>query len=204
MGQKAKKIVPKKIGNVKIPKRFRKTVNKALANPRTGEAVSAALLAVGTALAKKTLSQGATRYGFGAEEAKDQDKGPAKPAESAADIGALVAGAAGEAVRGVAGAVSRLVEEAVDTIRRDFGPGRDGGSGPARAADRDTEAGAQSEPVVAPEDGPGPRPAAASPADLDPAAKVGGNDMFESHDDNDDPFDGNDQRKPGPMNGIGP
>ncbi len=209
MGHKAKKIVPKKIGNVKIPKRLRKTVNKALANPRTGEAVTAALLAVGTALAKKTLGQGMAKHAAtpDADEAKPH---AARSAETAADLGTLVAGAAGEAVRGVAGAVTRIVEDAMDTIRRDFGPGRAGAAGPEAtpAAQpshaEDTEAGAQSEPAVGPEAGTTDHAANPSPSESEPAVKVDGDDSFGDHDDNEDPFDGNDGSTTGPMSGVGP
>ncbi|TNC46764.1 hypothetical protein FHG66_18045 [Rubellimicrobium rubrum] len=210
MGQKAKKIVPKKIGKVKIPKRLRKTVNKALANPRANEAVTAALLAVGTALAKKTFGQGAAGHGT-TPDADGAKPHAAKSADTVADLGTLVAGAAGEAVRGVAGAVTRIVEEAVDTIRRDFGPGRAAGAAGPEAASvpqpphaEDTEAGAQSEPVVGPEAGATDHPPSPSPSEAEPAVKVDGDDSFGDGDDNEDPFDGNDSGKTGPMSGVGP
>ncbi len=207
MAQKAKKIVPKRIGNVKIPKRLRKTVNKALSNPKTGEVVSGALMAIGTALAKKTLGDRAARHGFSsASDCQGKPSDDGKPTgEGVADLGALVAGAAGEAVRGVTGAVTRIVEDAVDTLRRDFGTARKGAdamsgadatspeSGSSRPfADQDTGAGAQSEPAAPVDDG------VASGTRLD------GSESFEAHDDNDDPLDGNDKDKPGPMTGVGP
>ena len=201
MAQKAKKIVPKRIGNVKIPKRLRKTVNKALSNPKTGEVVSGALMAIGTALAKKTLGERAAGYGFSsASDSQGKPSTDGKPAgEGVADLGTLVAGATGEAVRGVTGAVTRIVEEAVDTLRRDFGGARkeadaatQGSSSSRPFADQDTEAGAQSEP--------------ASPADdaVAAGALLDGTESFDAHDDNDDPVDGNDKDKPGPMTGVGP
>jgi hypothetical protein len=55
MGQK--KVVPKKLGTVRIPKRLRKIGNKALANPEVAGIVSGALASVAALVAARGVAK---------------------------------------------------------------------------------------------------------------------------------------------------
>jgi hypothetical protein len=104
-----RKIIPKRIGNVKIPKRLRKLGDQVLADPRAREMAGSALLALGTALIAKK-----------APNLRDIFAHPGRSARTARDAGAEAAGRAGEAVGGVADAVGAVVGDVIDTLRRDF------------------------------------------------------------------------------------
>ena len=112
MVQKAKKIVPKKIGNVKVPKNLRKFGDRVLTDRRAREIAGSALLALGTAL----VSRG-TRKGSILRDIFDH---PAENARAARDAGTDAASKAGQAASGVAEAVSGVVGDVIDSIRRDF------------------------------------------------------------------------------------
>ncbi len=107
-----KKIIPKRIGSVKIPKNLRKMGDKVLADPRAREVAGSALLALGTALASRGATKGSffrNIFDHPAEAAKTAEKGGAKAAETA-----------GETLSGVSQAVNQVVTDVVETIRRDW------------------------------------------------------------------------------------
>lgn len=107
-----KKIIPKRIGSVKVPKNLRKFGDRVLSDPRAREVAGSALLALGTAL----VSRG-TRKGSILRDIFDR---PNENARAARDAGADAAARAGQAASGVADAVSGVVGDVIDTIRRDF------------------------------------------------------------------------------------
>ena len=126
-----KKIIPKRIGKVKIPKNLRKLGDQVLSDPRAREMAGSALLALGTALASRKAPKGSFfRNIF------DHPTEAAKTAETA---GADAARKAGDAASGVSQAVNQVVTEVIDTIRRDWA--RKSGSAGTKPAD-----GAQPEP----------------------------------------------------------
>ena len=104
-----KKIIPKRIGNVKVPKNLRKLGDRILSDPRAREVAGSALLALGTALV--------ARKGSVFRDIFDRPNEGARTAKAA---GGEAAQKAGEAVSGVADAVGQVVGEVFDTIRRDF------------------------------------------------------------------------------------
>ena len=104
-----KKIIPKRIGSVKIPKNLRKFGDRILADPRAREVAGSALLALGTAL----LSRG-TRKGSVLRDIFE------RRGEQAREAGAEAAAKAGGAASGVADAVSQVVGDVFDAVRRDF------------------------------------------------------------------------------------
>ncbi len=85
------KVLPKKIGGVKIPKRLRKLGDEALSNPMMREIVAGALIAIGTALATR-----------GAQKGSSLRQAVEHPADSARSARHLTSGAASE-MAGVAG-----------------------------------------------------------------------------------------------------
>lgn len=105
------KIIPKRIGNVKIPKNLRKFGDRVLADPRAREAAASALLAIGTAL----LSRG-TRKGSVLRDILDH---PAQSARAARDAGSETASKGADTVGDMAETASRIVGEVIDAIRRD-------------------------------------------------------------------------------------
>lgn len=107
-----RRIIPKRIGGVRIPKRLRKLGDRVLADPRAREVAGSALLALGTAL----VSRG-TRKGSVLRDIFDH---PGESARAARDAGAEAADKAGQAASGVADAVSQAVGEVIDAVRRDF------------------------------------------------------------------------------------
>jgi len=107
-----KKIIPKRVGSVKIPKNLRKMGDKVLADPRAREVAGSALLALGAALA----SRGAPKGSF----FRNIFDHPAEAAKTAEGAGADAARKAGDAVSGVSQAVNQVVTEVVETIRRDW------------------------------------------------------------------------------------
>lgn len=107
-----KKIIPKKIGTVKIPKNLRKVGDRVLADPRTREMAGKTLLAVGAAL----VARGGQKSSF----LRDIFEHPAESAKAARDTATEGASKAGEAVSGVADAVTQVVGDVIDTIRRDW------------------------------------------------------------------------------------
>ena len=114
-----KKIIPKYIGTVKIPKNLRKLGDKVLADPRAREVAGSALLALGTALASRKAPKGSFfRNIFD------------HPAEA---TGAEAAHKAGDAASSVSQAVNQIVTEVVESIRRDWA--RKSAAGRPKAAD---------------------------------------------------------------------
>ena len=107
-----KKIIPKRIGTVKIPKNLRKLGDQVLADPRAREVAGSALLALGTALASRKAPRGSFF--------RNIFEHPAEAAKTAEAAGAETAHKAGDAASGVSQAVSQLVTEVVETIRRDW------------------------------------------------------------------------------------
>ncbi|WP_210529047.1 hypothetical protein [Rubellimicrobium arenae] len=126
-----RKYIPKRIGNVKIPKKLRKFGDRVLADPRAREIAGGALLAVGSALLSRAAPKGSVfRTIF---------DHPVETAKSAEQAGAKAASDAGDAVSGVANAVGQVVGEVFDSLRRELGRRRQ----PATAAPEkgDDEAG---------------------------------------------------------------
>jgi hypothetical protein len=107
-----KKIIPKRIGAVKVPKKLRKLGDEVLADPRAREIAGSALLALGTALVARGTRKGSVL--------RDIFNRPGESARAARDPGSGAADRAGEAVSGVADAVGHVVGEVFDTLRRDF------------------------------------------------------------------------------------
>ena len=107
-----KKIIPKRIGNVKVPKNLRKLGDRVLSDPRAREVAGSALLALGTALVSRGARKGSVF--------RDISDHPTESARTAKAAGGEAAQKAGEAVSGVADAVGQVVGEVFDTIRRDF------------------------------------------------------------------------------------
>ena len=107
-----KKIVPKRIGGVKIPKNLRKLGDRALSDPRAREVAGSALLALGTALASRKAPKGSFF--------RNIFEHPAEAAKTAEGAGADATRKAGDAVSGVSQAVNQVVSEVVETIRRDW------------------------------------------------------------------------------------
>lgn len=107
-----KKIIPKRIGNLKIPKPLRKLGDQVLADPRAREVAASALLSLGAALAAR-----GTRKGTILRDIFDH---PGESAKAARDTGADAASKAGETMSGVAQAVNQAVGDVIDTVRRDF------------------------------------------------------------------------------------
>ena len=126
-----KKIIPKRIGKVKIPKNLRKIGDQVLSDPRAREVAGSALLALGTALASRKAPKGSFF--------RNIFDHPAQAAKTAETAGADAAHKAGETASGVAQAVNQVVAEVVETIRRDWARK----TGGARAKD---EGDAQPEP----------------------------------------------------------
>jgi hypothetical protein len=107
-----RKIIPKRIGAVKIPKRLRKLGDQVLADPRAREMAGSALLALGSALLARGTRKGSVL--------RDIFEHPGASARAARDAGSDAASRAGGAVSGVADAVGQAVSEVFDTLRRDF------------------------------------------------------------------------------------
>jgi hypothetical protein len=107
-----KKIIPKRIGTVKIPKNLRKFGDRVLTDPQAREMAGKALLAVDTALA----ARGARKSSI----LRDIFDNPAESARAGRDTAQEGAAKAGQAASGVADAVTQVVGEVIDTIRRDF------------------------------------------------------------------------------------
>jgi hypothetical protein len=107
-----KKIIPKRIGSVKVPKNLRKFGDKVLSDPRAREVAGKALLAVGAALA--------TRGARKSTSLRDIFDHPADTARAARDTASEGASKAGEAMSGVAETVTQVVGDVIDTIRRDW------------------------------------------------------------------------------------
>ena len=133
-----KKIIPKRIGGVKIPKNLRKFGDKTLADPRAREIAGSALLALGTALASRKAPKGSFF--------RNIFDHPTEAARTAESTGADAARKAGDAVSGVSQAVNQVVTEVVETIRRDWARKTGGASAkdtddaqpePAREGDED-------------------------------------------------------------------
>jgi hypothetical protein len=116
-----RKIIPKRIGAVKVPKRLRKLGDRVLADilsdPRSREVAASLLLSLGAALASRAAPQGSVF--------RDIFDHPVRTAKAAEAAGAESARKAGETAGGVAAAVGQIVSEvvgeAVEAIRRDFG-----------------------------------------------------------------------------------
>lgn len=107
-----KKIIPKRIGTVKVPKNLRKFGDRVLTDPRAREIAGSALLALGTAL----VSRG-TRKGSILRDIFDH---PGESSRAARDTASEGAAKAGDTASGVADAVTQVVGEVIDTIRRDW------------------------------------------------------------------------------------
>lgn len=107
-----KKIIPKRVGGVKIPKNLRRIGDKVLADPRAREVAGSALLALGSALA----SRGAPKGSF----FRNIFDHPAEAARTAEAGGAKAAEATSETLSGVSQAVNQVVSDVVETIRRDW------------------------------------------------------------------------------------
>lgn len=107
-----KKIIPKRIGNVKVPKTLRKLGDRVLSDPRAREVAGSALLALGTALVSRGARKGSVF--------RDIFDHPTESARTAKAAGGEAAQKAGETVSNVADAVGQVVGEVFDTIRRDF------------------------------------------------------------------------------------
>ncbi len=107
-----KKIIPKRIGTVKVPKNLRKFGDKVLSDPRAREVAGKALLAVGAALA--------TRGARKSTILRDIFDHPAESAKAARDTASEGATRAGETVSNVAETVTQVVGDVIDTIRRDW------------------------------------------------------------------------------------
>ena len=118
-----KKIIPKRIGNVKIPKNLRKLGDRVLADPRAREVAGSALLALGSALASRKSPKGSFF--------RNIFDHPAEAAKTAETASAETAQKAGDAASGVSQAVNQIVTEVVETIRRDWARK----TGPASAKD---------------------------------------------------------------------
>ena len=106
-----KKIIPKRIGTVKIPKRLRKLGDRVLADPRAREVAGSALLALGSALV--------ARGGRPGSILRTIFDHPGDSARAARDAGTGAASKAGEAMSGMADTVAQAVGEVIETIRRD-------------------------------------------------------------------------------------
>ncbi|EYD77954.1 hypothetical protein Rumeso_00415 [Rubellimicrobium mesophilum DSM 19309] len=126
-----KKIIPKRIGGVKIPKNLRKLGDNVLSDPRAREVAGSALLALGSALASRKAPKGSF--------VRNIFDHPTEAAKTAEGTGADAARKAGDVAGGVSQAVNQVVTEVVETIRRDWARK----TGPARAKDADD---AQPEP----------------------------------------------------------
>ena len=107
-----KKIIPKRIGRVKIPKNLRKMGDKVLADPRAREMAGSALLALGSVLASRKAPKGSFFHNI--------FEHPAEAAKTAETQGAKAADTAGETMSGVSQAVNQVVNDVVETIRRDW------------------------------------------------------------------------------------
>jgi hypothetical protein len=107
-----KKIIPKRIGGVKVPKNFRKLGDRALADPRAREIVGSAMLALGSALASRKAPKGSFF--------RNIFDHPAEAAKTAETTGADAARKASDTVSGVSLAVNQVVTDVVETIRRDW------------------------------------------------------------------------------------
>ena len=107
-----KKIIPKRVGGVKVPKNLRKLGDRVLADPRAREVAGSALLALGAALA----SRGTGKSSF----LRDIFDRPGEKAHAAREGASEAASRAGQAASGVADAVSGAVSDVIDSIRRDF------------------------------------------------------------------------------------
>ncbi len=121
------KVLPKKIGGVKIPKRLRKLGDEALSNPMMREIVAGALIAIGTALATR-----------GAQKGSSLRQAVEHPTDSARSARHLTSGAASE-MAGVAGGVAHLIEGLVDYLTGNAPsrkPGKSKSRKPAKHADR--------------------------------------------------------------------
>lgn len=106
MGKKKNaKIVPKRIGRVKVPKGLRRMVNSALANPMVREMVSGALVTLAAALAKREAQEGSTL--------RSAVSHPMDGAQAAASAGKPAA----DTLQNAAGLASRIVEEVVEALR---------------------------------------------------------------------------------------
>jgi hypothetical protein len=119
-----KKIIPKRIGGVKIPKNLRKLGDRALSDPRAREVAGSALLALGTALASRKAPKGSFF--------RNIFDHPAEAAKTAETTGAEAARKAGDAASGVSQAVNQVVTEVVETIRRDWARKTGGASAKAK------------------------------------------------------------------------
>lgn len=117
-----RKIIPKRLGGVKIPKRLRKLGDRVLADPRAREAAGSALLALGTALLARGTRPGSVLRDIfgprdeGAKAARDAESGAGHRADRAGEA----ANRAGEAMSGMADAVAQTVGEVIDALRRDI------------------------------------------------------------------------------------
>ena len=107
-----KKVIPKRIGKVKVPKNLRKLGDRVLSDPRAREVAGSALLALGTALASRKAPKGSFF--------RNIFDHPAEAAKTAEGAGADAAHKAGDTVSGVSQAVNQVVTEVVETIRRDW------------------------------------------------------------------------------------
>jgi hypothetical protein len=107
-----KKVIPKRIGKVKVPKNLRKLGDRVLSDPRAREVAGSALLALGTALASRKAPKGSFF--------RNIFEHPAEAAKTAEGAGADATRKAGDAVSGVSQAVNQVVSEVVETIRRDW------------------------------------------------------------------------------------
>lgn len=107
-----KKIIPKRIGSVKVPKNLRKFGDRILADPRAREMAGSMLLALGTALVARGTRKGSIL--------RDLFEHPAETTRAARDTASDGAAKAGDAMSGVADAVTQVVGDVIDTIRRDW------------------------------------------------------------------------------------
>ena len=107
-----KKIVPKRIGSVKIPKNLRKFGDRVLSDPQARDMAGKALLAVGTALVARSARKGSIL--------RDIFEHPAETAKTARDTASEGASRAGDAMGAVADTVTQVVGDVIDTIRRDW------------------------------------------------------------------------------------
>lgn len=107
-----RKIIPKRVGGMKVPKSLRRLGDRALADPRAREVAGSALLALGAALASRGAPKGSVL--------RDIFDHPGRSARAAGEAGAEAAGKAGQAAGGVADAVSQAVGEVIEAVRRDL------------------------------------------------------------------------------------
>lgn len=106
-----RKIIPKRVGGVKVPKGLRKLGDRVLADPQSREMAGRTLLALGSAL----LARGAARSSV----LRDILGHPKEGEPTAGERMAGAANKAGETVSGVAEAVAQAVGDVIETIRRD-------------------------------------------------------------------------------------